>query len=108
MESTGLWNVVTGILSKADDGGSITVKIKDVKEAYQQQQQLNNKLMQLNSIISDYNNLLAEKEEAINHLKGYRIMQNGGRGKLWRIWRNEHNSPIFYQPNYKSNELAIG
>ena len=26
----------------------------------------------------------------------YHIAQNGGGGKLWRIWRNECNSQIFY------------
>ena len=26
----------------------------------------------------------------------YCIAQNGGKGKLWQIWRNERNSPIFY------------
>ena len=26
----------------------------------------------------------------------YRIVQNGGRGKLWKIWQNKRNSPIFY------------
>ena len=71
MESTGLWNVVTGIFSRADNEGSILVKIKDVKDAYQQQQQLNSELMQLKSTISERNNLLAEKEQAIVHLKGY-------------------------------------
>ena len=26
----------------------------------------------------------------------YHIAQNSGRGKLWRIWQNELNSPTFY------------
>ena len=26
----------------------------------------------------------------------YRIAQNSGGGKLWRIWRIERHSPIFY------------
>lgn len=71
MECTGLWNVVTGILNRADDGGSITVKVKDIKEAYQQNRQLESQLMQLNSTISENNNLLAEKDQQIEQFKGY-------------------------------------
>ena len=46
------------------------MKVKDVKEAYQQQQQLKSELMQLNSTISEYSSLLATKEEAIEEYKG--------------------------------------
>ena len=67
-EKTGLWNVVADILNRTDDVGSIKVKVKDVKEAYQQQRQLENELMQLNSTISERNSLLAEKEQTIENL----------------------------------------
>ena len=32
----------------------------------------------------------------------YRIAQNGGGGKLWRIWRIQSNSPKFYPPKFIS------
>ena len=30
------------------------------------------------------------------HVHIYRIAQNSGGGKLWRIWQIESHSPIFY------------
>ena len=70
-EKTGLWNAVASILGRIDDAGSIMVKAKDVKEAYQQQQQLENEVMQLNSTINEYNKMLAEKQQTIEDLRGY-------------------------------------
>ena len=31
----------------------------------------------------------------------YRIAQNFGGGKLWRIWRNERHSPMFYPTKFQ-------
>ena len=30
------------------------------------------------------------------YIRIYHIAQNGAREKLWQIWQNERNSPIFY------------
>ena len=39
----------------------------------------------------------------------YRIAQNSGRGKLWRIWRNNCHSPIFFtQPNSRFTIITNG
>ena len=38
----------------------------------------------------------------------YRIAQNSGGGKYWRIWRIKCNSPIFYPPMFStSNTIKI-
>ena len=50
----------------------------------------------------------AQASTAVSVGNRYRIVQNGGGGKVWQIWHNECNLPIFYLPNYRSNELAIG
>ena len=47
------------------------VKVKEIKEAYQQKQQLQSELMQLNSTINEYNKMLAEKQQTIEDLRGY-------------------------------------
>ena len=70
MEKTDLWSAVASILGKRDDAGSITVRVKDVKEAYEEKQQLETNVMQLNSTISECNKLLDEKQQAIDDLRG--------------------------------------
>jgi len=32
----------------------------------------------------------------------YRIVQNGGKGKLWQIWQIQSNLPKFYPPKFIS------
>ena len=68
---TGLWTVVDSILGRTDDTGSITVKVKDIKEAYQQKQQLENELARLNGVINEHNKTLEEKQQTIEDLRGY-------------------------------------
>ena len=68
---TDLWTVVASILGRTDDTESITVKVKDIKEAYQQKQQLESELMQLNGTINEYNKMLADKQQTIEDLRGY-------------------------------------
>jgi len=63
--------VVAGILNKVDNTKSIMVKVKDVNDAYRQQQQLKNELIQLNNVIAEKDNLLAEKQQTIDQLEKY-------------------------------------
>jgi len=56
------------------------------------------KMMALESFLhrSSINFILSTCTKRIN----YRIAQNSGRGKLWRIWRIECHSPIFYTTKF--------
>ena len=76
MEKTGLWSAVASILEKRDDAGSVMVRVKDVKEAYEEKQQLETKMIQLNNTVDECNKLMEEKQQVINDLRGYRCVHN--------------------------------
>ena len=65
--------------------------------AFAKQQPLYHMLFLHNNTVNKKNTRNEITKQSLNFLK-YRIAENVGGRKLWRIWRSATNSPKFYLP----------